>query len=120
MDIDKLGKFIMDNEWGTQVANGDNFYRLLFKLEKKSNMSVEDIKLLFASYKVWKNLMFKLVEECQSNSTMEDRKAISYSETLSDDIIKHVETILTTVKCDDPNFVQELANKAEEAAKMIE
>ena len=120
MDIDKLGKLIMNNDWGTQVANGDNFYRMLFKLEKKRSMSVEDINILFASYKVWKNVISQLTAECHSNSTMEDRKAIQYSETLDDDIIKHIETILTTVKCDNPNFVQELAKKADETAKMIE
>ena len=51
---------------------------------------------------------------------MEDRKAIQYSETLTDDILKHIETILFTVKCDDPNFLPELINKANTAAKMIE
>ena len=119
MDTDKLGNLMCNNDWGTHMASGDNFYRMLFHLEKKSNMSIDDVKQLFASYKNWKTRVDQLTQECQSNSTMEDRKAIQYSETLIDDILKHIETILATVKCDDPNFLPELINKANAAAKMI-
>ena len=89
MDTEKLGKIMCNNDWGTHMASGDNFYRMLFRLEKRSNLAVDDVKQLFASYKNWKAHVDKLTQECQSNSTMEDRKAIQYSETLVDDILKH-------------------------------
>lgn len=120
MNVELLGNIITSGDWGTAMADGDNFYRMLFRLEKKSSLEVDEIKSLFASYKNWKQQMTVLMQECHSNSTYEDRKAIVYGENLDDDIIKHIETILISVKCEDPNFVQNLIQKAKDAQKMNE
>ena len=120
MNTEKLEAVMISNDWGTHLADGDNFYRLLFRLEKKSNMGTEEIKLLFASYKNWRYQMNMLTQECHSNSTVEDRKAIEYANTLNSDIVKHIETIVTTVTCDDPNFMQQVTLKANETSNMKE
>ena len=118
MNIDKLVTIMLGNNWGTHLADGDNFYRLLFRLEKQNSLDVAEIKTMFASYKAWKIQMNTLVQECHSNSTFEDRKAINYSETLNEDIVKHVNMILSTVKCNDQNFMQELAKMAEKTEEI--
>ena len=120
MDTEKLAEIIMSNNWGTNLAHGDHFYRLLFRLEKQSTLEVEEIKSLFASYKRWKLEMDELTKECHGNSTMEDRKAIMYGETLCEDIIQHVEMIIMSVKCNKPEFVQNLREQAEKGGKMAE
>ena len=120
MNTEMLSKIMTNNDWGTHMADGDNFYRMLFRLERKSNLTIDDVKQLFASYKNWKKRVNQLTAECHSNSTMEDRKAIQYSETLDEDIVKHIEAILAAVKCDDPTFLPQLIAKEEEAAKMNE
>ena len=120
MNAEKLEAIMLNNDWGTHMADGDNFYRLLFRLEKKSNMGVDEVKSLFASYKNWRLQMNALTQECHSNSTVEDRKAIAYATTLNDDLVRHIETIVTTVKCDDPNFMQQVTSKINESANMNE
>ena len=118
MDTDKLGLVIMNNDWGTQMASGDNFYRLLFRFEKKSQLTVKEINSMLASYKNWKLYIDTLTKECHSNSLMEDRKAIAYSETLNDDILKHIDNVLATVKCEDPEFMKNLVTKTNEKKPM--
>ena len=118
MNSEKLVTLIMSNNWGTSLAHGDHFYRLLFRLEKQSSLSVEEIKSMFASYKRWKLEMDELTKECQGNSTMEDRKAIMYGETLNEDIVQHMESILISVKCNEANYVQNLIANVEDDSKM--
>ena len=118
MNSENLAALIMSNNWGTSLAHGDHFYRLLFRLEKQSNLSVDEIKSLFASYKRWKLEIDELTKECHGNSTMEDRKAIVYGETLNDDIIQHIESILISVKCNEIDYVQNLIANAEDDSKM--
>ena len=120
MNSGKLAAIIMNNDWGTSLAHGDHFYRLLFRLEKQNSMSVDEVKSLFASYKRWKLEMNELTKECHTNSTIEDRKAIAYGETLNDDIILHIETILISVKCNEPDYVQKLIENANDEARMNE
>ena len=120
MNTEKLATLIMSNDWGTNLAHGDHFYRLLFRLEKQSNMGVDEVKALFASYKRWKLEMEQLTKECHGNSTLEDRKAIAYGETLNEDIIQHIETIIMSVKCNEANYVQNLIQAADDETRMNE
>ena len=120
MDIDKFGTFLVNNDWGKTMATGDNFYRLLFKHEKLKSLSISDIKSMFASYKNWKEEIDRMTSDCHRNSTMEDRKAIVYAETLVDDILRHIETIITTIPCEDKNFLKNLQAKVDEVQKMRE
>ena len=118
MDTDKLKTAILNGSWGNVLAMNDNFYRLLFKLEKKSVLKTDDTNELFASYQVWVSQIEKMVSECKGNDTAEDRKAVLYSEALMDDIIRHIENIITTVKCEDGALLNKLAEIADDATKM--
>ena len=120
IDLDKFGMIMVGGNWGTQLASGDNFYRLLFRYEKRSSLTVEEVNSMLASYKSWKTQIDAMRAECHTNSTMEDRKAISYAVTLNDDIIKHIDTILATVKCDDNEYVQKIVTKANTVTRMKE
>ena len=120
MDIDKLGTVIVSNDWGKTMATGDNFYRMLFKHEKMKAMSKEDVNSLFASYKNWKEEIDRMTSECHSNSTLEDRKAILYAETLVDDILRHIEAILTNVPCNDKDFIDSVKAKMNAVQAMKE
>ena len=118
MDVDKLETVIMSNEWGACLASGDHFYRLLFRYEKKDQLSEDEANNMFASYKSWKLRISDMIKECNESSTMEDRKAITYAETLNEDILNHILTIISTVKCNDKNLLADLAAKVAETNKM--
>lgn len=120
MDVSKLGTVITSNDWGTAMATGDMFYRMLFKYEKMSVLKAEEARSMLASYKAWKAEIDNMTSECHSNSTFEDRKAIMYAETLVDDVLKHIETILTTVKCEDENFLKVIVTKMNDAQPMAQ
>ena len=118
MDIEKLETIIMSNDWGACLASGDHFYRLLFRYEKKDGLSEEETNNMFASYKSWKQRIGEMIKECNESSTMEDRKAITYAETLNEDILNHILTIISTVKCNGKNILSDLVTKVEDANKM--
>jgi len=115
MDNDKLRTAILSTNWEGNIANNDNFYRMIFKMEKKVVLCEEDTNLIFKSYKNLKEQMDQLTAECAANDTMEDRKAVQYAEALDEDIVKQIETIITTVKCDNENLIEELYEKAKAA-----
>ena len=96
----------------------DNFYRLLFRLERKTVLTNAEVNELFASYQTWYNQIEQMIAECKVNETIEDRKAVMYADALKDDIIKHVENIVTTIKCEDDTLLTRLAEQAEEAMAM--
>ena len=118
MDSDKLRVAIVNNDWGTTLANQDNFYRMLFKMERKTVLEESDTNEIFASYKNWKGQVDKLVQECNTNGTLEDRKAVAFAETLDDDILKHIENIITSPACKDKQLIAHLLVLAEEASVM--
>ena len=115
MNNDKLRTAMLSTNWDGNIANNDNFYRMIFKMEKKVVLCEEDTNLIFKSYKNWKEQMDQLTAECATNDTMEDRKAVQYAESLDEDIVKQIETIITTVKCDNENLIEELYEKAKAA-----
>ena len=115
MDNDKLKLAMLSSDWEGNVANNDNFYRLLFRMEKKVLLCEEDTNMIFKSYKNWKVQMDQLIGECTTNNTLEDRKAVQYAECLDEDIVKHIETIITSIKCENENILEELLEKARKA-----
>ena len=120
MNTEKLKLAILKGSWGNVVAPNDHFYRLLFRLEKKTVLTVVEINELFASYQNWLSQIEQMVSECKANDTIEDRRAVSYSLALEDDIISHIENIVTTIKCEDSNMLNKLLNLAEEALALME
>ena len=120
MNTDKLKVAILKGSWGTTVAPNDNFYRLLFRLERKTILTNAEVNELFASYQTWYNQIEQMVAECKVNETIEDRKAVMYADALEDDIIKHIENIVTTIKCEDEALLNNLLAIAEGAHALME
>ena len=112
MDSDKLRFVLVNNDWGTTLANQDNFYRMLFKMEKKAVLEEADTNEIFASYRNWKSQIDKLIHECNENGTLEDRKAIAFAQTLDEDILKHIESIITSPACKNKQLVATLLDLA--------
>ena len=52
------------------------------------------------------------------NSTLEDRKVIAFAETLDDDILKHIENIITAPACKNKQIIAFLLELAEAANNM--
>ena len=121
MDVDKMKIAIENHDWGNRVSDGDNFYRLIFILEKKgtkNELKQEDIYHLFQSYKNWVVKTSAMVEECQKNDTREDRKAVEYWERMQQDLLEHMHQIVSTSACENPLIVDEIIEIAEKAEKM--
>ena len=111
LDIEKMEIAIGKQNWDNKVADGDNFYRLIFKLEKKGLDGVlaqADIYHLFQSYKNWEEKTGALVAECRENDTREDRKAVEYWEKMKQDILEHMHQVITTSQCENTLIIDEI------------
>ena len=97
MELDDMVDLIKKGDWGTSVAVGKNFYRALFKKEAQKQLTKEDVYELFASYKKWRTTIYGMIEECQKNNTIEDRKAADYAIHTDEDIQKHLHRIISEV-----------------------
>ena len=103
--------FIIENlDWGKTIADGSQFYKGLFKLDKKENITADDVKVMFASYKNWKKKVGNMLEECK-NETREDREAITWAHKTDEDIVQHMHVIITEKKCNEGDLVNELVTK---------
>ena len=100
--------------WGLKMADGEHFYRMLFKFEKLKVLSLQDVQKMFASYVNWRTQINNMIAECQQENTEEDQKAIRYAEVLVDDIAGHMHKILIDADKTDP------ANLLEELLKIID
>ena len=111
LDVEKMKIAIEKQDWGNRVADGDNFYRLIFILEKKGSseaLKQEDIYHLFQSYKNWVVKTSVLVEECRKHDTREDRKAVEYWENMQQDLLEHMHQIVSTSSCENTLIIDEI------------
>lgn len=123
MDTERLHIAIFcQANWGSKLSEGDSFYRLLFKLDKKREndeiMTNEDVNWLFASYKKWFIKAESLLEDCIEDNTG-NQEALSYGKQLKYDILQHVHTIITESKLENNDLRSQLTIKADiEKAKL--
>ena len=110
--IEKLKDAADKGNWGTQVAKGEHFYRALFRIEKKPKMSMDEVKVLFASYNQWIKDTEELIKKCQEKNTRDDRTAITAAEKLMMDVTDHMHQIMTKVQCEQADLIQVLLKTA--------
>ena len=94
--------------WGVDICDGDNFYKILFKLEKKDKLSIKDTNVICGSCLRWMNKTNAMLEDCRNSATKDDMRAIEYGEQLSKDVLEHVHKILTAMPKENENFIKEL------------
>ena len=95
--------------WGLKMADGEHFYRMLFKFEKLKVLSFQDVQKMFASFVNWRTQISNMIAECQQENSDEDQKAIRYAEVLVDDISGHMHKILIDADKTEPaNLLEEL------------
>ena len=100
--------------WGVKMADGEHYYRMLFKFEKLKVLTHQDVQKMFASFVNWRTQINGMIAECQQENTEEDQKAVRYAEVLIEDIQGHMHKILTDADKTEP------ANLLEELLKIIE
>ena len=123
MDTERLHIAIFcQTNWGSKLSEGDSFYRLLFKLDKKREndemITNEDVGWLFASYKKWFAKAESLLEDCNDDNAG-NKEAQLYGKQLKYDILQHVHTIITESKLENDELRSQLTIKADiEKAKL--
>ena len=115
-DIECMKTIIESMNWGKTIADGSQFYKCLFKTEKKESITVGDVNVMFASYRNWSKKIGNMLAEC-NNETREDREAITWAKKTDEDILQHMHVIVTEKKCDDGDLVNELVNQYTEIKK---
>ena len=112
MNIEKM-KLVIDKgnaekRWGLQMADGENYYRMLFKFEKLKVLTLQDVQKMFASFVNWKEQIDAMIADCQ------DQKAVRYAEVLVEDILGHMHNIISNANKTDPaNLLEELMKYAD-------
>lgn len=123
MDTERLHIAIFcQNNWGNKLSEGDSFYRLLFKCDKKREnneiLTNEDVNWLFASYKKWFIKAESLLEECNEDNAG-NQEAQLYGKQLKYDILQHVHTIITESQLENNELRNQLTIQADiEKAKL--
>ena len=123
MDTERLHLAIMsEKNWGNKLSEGDSFYRLLFKLDKKresdEKLTMEEVNWLFASYRKWFLKAEELLEECIEDNAG-NKEAQKYGKQLKYDILHHTHTIIQECKLVNEELVNDLTVKADiEKAKI--
>ena len=121
-DIEALHKAIMSNDWGVKISQGDSFYRLIFKLEKQGQDNIitnDEMKWLFASYKIWFAKTEELLTKCNDNS-QGSNEAHELGGKLKKDIILHLHSIVTESKAETPDWNTRLMVMADIEGKRME
>ena len=102
-------------KWGLKMADGEHFYRMLFKFEKLKVLTIQDVQKMFASFVNWRTQINGMIADCQQENSEEDQKAIRYAEVLVEDIQGHMHKILTDADQTEPtNLLEELLKILEE------
>ena len=124
MDTKKLHEVIMrETEWGNKLSEGDSFYRLLFRMDKKRDnnetVTKEDINWVFASYKKWYGKVQELLSDCYEDSAG-NREAQTFGDQLKFDIINHILTIVVESNLEEKDLASGLQVKYDmEAARKL-
>ena len=101
--------------WGVKMADGEHYYRMLFKFEKLKVLTHQDVQKMFASFINWRTQINGMITECQLENSEEDQKAVQYAEVLIEDIQGHMHKILTDADTTEPtNLLEELLKIIEE------
>ena len=101
--------------WGVKMADGEHYYRMLFKFEKLKVLTLQDVQKMFASFINWRTQINGMITECQLENSEEDQKAVQYAEVLIEDIQGHMHKILTDADTTEPtNLLEELLKIIEE------
>lgn len=104
---------IMNTDWGKSIADGTQFYRCLFKIDKKEQITLNDVKVMFASYRNWKLKIDSMRADC-NKQTKDEVEALAYADKTEADIVQHMHVIVTEKTCVDNNLVNSFINKAKE------
>ena len=110
--IEIMTEALKKGDWGINICDGNNFYKALFKIEKKEILSKKDAKIICGSCSRWMDKTEKMMDECKNNGTKEDVKAVEYGEQLMEDVLEHVHKILSSMPHEDENFIKELMELA--------
>ena len=118
MNVDKMKIVIQkgheEKKWGLKMADGQNYYRMLFKFEKLKVLSFADVQKMFASFVNWKEQLDDMIAECRAENSEEDQKAIRYAEVLVEDILSHMHKIINDADKTEPaNLIEELLKFAD-------
>ena len=106
--IEIMVEALTRGNWGLDICDGDNFYKILFKLEKKDKLSIKDTNVICGSCQRWLDKTTVMIEECRESATRDDMRALEFGEQLKKDILEHVHKILTEMPKENENFVKEL------------
>ena len=112
-DTECMLLIIENTDWGKAIADGNQFYKCLFKLDKKEDITVKEINVMFASYKNWKLKISNMLAGCK-NQTREDTEALSWANKTDEDIVQHMHAIITEKRCENTDLVTEFVNKSVE------
>ena len=117
MDTEKLHLAILgEKNWGNKLSEGDSFYRLLFKLDKKrendEKLTMEEVNWLFASYRKWFLKAEELLEECIEDNAG-NKEAQTFGKQLKYDILQHTHTIIQESKLENGGLINDLTVKAD-------
>ena len=110
---------IMNTEWGKTIADGTQFYRCLFKIDKKDQITVNDVNVMFASFRNWKLKLDAMRVDC-NKQTRDEIDALAYAEKTEADIIQHMHVIVTEKTCVGNDLVNSFINQAKEIKKAKE
>jgi len=123
MNSEKLHIAIMSQKnWGNKLSEGDSFYRLLYKLDKKKEsdekLTMTEVHWLFASYRKWFLKAEELLEECNEDNAG-NKEAQEYGNQLKYDILQHTHSIIQESKPENEDLLHDLTVKADiEIAKV--
>ena len=104
---------IMNSDWGKSIADGTQFYRCLFKIDKKDQITVNDVNVMFASFRNWRNKIDAMRAEC-NKQTRDEVEALAYAEKTEADIIQHMHVIVTEKTCAGNDLINGFINMAKE------
>jgi len=119
MDAEKLHEAVVNNDcWGSRQSEKDNFYRLIYKLDKKKEkeekLTIDEVNWLLGSYKKWFFQCEELLADCNDDNAG-NREAQAYGNQLKVDVLNHIHTIITESDCEDADIVNKLRVKGDMA-----
>ena len=123
MDPEKLHDAVVNNNcWGARQSENDNFYRLIFKMDKKKEneekLTVEDVNWLLGSYRKWFFKCEELLADCIEDN-IGNREAHACGKQLKVDVLNHIHTIITESTFEDNDTINKLRVKGDMAQQAL-